>query len=82
MTTYKITEVNKEQEWVKVEVTFEDGEVYTKRMNVDLTSEETVHAGIADWLSHYEPQRTPKGNTFDPNALVGRSFDGGVVAEV
>lgn len=58
MTSYKILEINKDQGWIKIEVKFEDGEVYQKRMMAPLDSPESINAAVCQWLADYLPQRS------------------------
>ena len=57
---YKILEIDADKKTVKIEVTFDDGEVYTKRMMANVTSKETVTTAIEAWLVEYIPARQPK----------------------
>lgn len=81
---YKILEIDpKKQEWVKIEVTFDDGEKYVKRMMADCSSAETIDADVRKWLSDYLPareeekkQRSVKQESLkDTKKILNKSFD-------
>ena len=69
---YKILKVNQKQGWVSLEVTFDDGIVYPKRMMADVTSEEGIHASIQQWLADYTPMREEEKQIPDLSKLQGK----------
>lgn len=58
--TYKILEVNAAEGWVKLELTFDDGEVRIKRMMADVSSLASIEAAVAAWYADYAPTRVKK----------------------
>ncbi len=57
---YKILEIDKDKSVIKIEVVFDDGEVYTKRMMSPTDSPEAITGAIEKWLKDYLPARKPK----------------------
>lgn len=57
---YKILEIDSDKQTVKIEVTFDDGEVYVKRMMANVSSKEAITQAIEGWLVNYVPSRQPK----------------------
>lgn len=57
MTNYKILEINKKDKWVKIEVIFDDGEKYVKRMMAPVTDKEKLIEAINKWFNDYLPLR-------------------------
>lgn len=60
MASFKVKELNKDKKFVVLDIVFDDGEKYTKRMMVSAFDEETVKTEVEDWLSDYEPVRHAK----------------------
>lgn len=50
---YKVIEINTKEQWVKIIVTFDDDTTYTKRMMVDVLTEDGVNGAVQQWLSDY-----------------------------
>ena len=50
---YKLLEINKEQGWALIEVTLPNGELYIKRMMVNLTNLDAMNQQIKDWYDQY-----------------------------
>lgn len=71
--TYKILEINKSQGWVKLEVVFDDGVKYEKRMMAPVDSDEAIDGAIKQWLADYIPERE-KENSYNPSQLVNKTF--------
>jgi len=57
MSTFKVKNINKERNYISIEVTFDDGEKYDKRMMVSGFDEATIVSEVGKWLSDYEPLR-------------------------
>jgi len=55
---YKILEIDQKRgDWVRIKVTFDDGEVYEKRMMADTSSLEGIDGSVKQWLADYLPLR-------------------------
>jgi len=70
---YKVTNITKSGSGMGVAeltVTLDDGSTYNKRMMVELTSEETVHADIQQWLADYLQVKAEE-LTFNPAGMSG-----------
>lgn len=65
---YKITDINKEQGWISLIVTFDDGSTYSKKMMANMENEESVHADIQSWLANYIEVKAEESK-FDPNVM-------------
>lgn len=50
---YKVVEINTKEHWVKIIVTFDDTSTYTKRMMIDVLTEDGVNGAIKQWLADY-----------------------------
>lgn len=70
---YVITEVNKQQGWVALTVTFDDNSTYDKRMMAPMDSEESIHGAIKQWLADYLPMREKKLSSYDPKGLENKT---------
>lgn len=71
---YKITNIDTKNKVVSLTVTFDDNSTYDKRMMADVSSEETIHAGIKQWLADYLEAKAEE-STFDPKGLVNKTTD-------
>lgn len=71
---YKITSIDTKSKVVALTVTFDDNSTYNKRMMADVSSEETIHAGIQQWLSDYVDAKS-KETTFDSRLMVNTTTD-------
>jgi len=69
MTSFKVKEVNKEQNWIAITVTFDDGEVYDKRMMVSGTDQESIISDVTNWLKDYEPLRKVEKESPDVKSI-------------
>lgn len=68
--TYKILEINHKESWIKIEVIFDDGEKYTKRMMANITNEDTIQASIIEWLADYIPLRNLEKTQVNDNQKI------------